>query len=183
MIMRQRLAWFGLFVLAAAVVPAAGCAYVSNRGNDLLDVVDVGATVSEDPHISLYAGFLNILTLGYSDFDGTLYGIGGREAGALRARQEAGGLVLWGYEQFGYEDFDPADPDSPPPYKVGVVGLIDGPPPRDGQIVNCPKLLHLGWVGLTLNCKFGELADFLVGLTTIDIMGDDNSGDLQPDGP
>ena len=39
--------------------------------------------------------------------------------------------------------------------------------------MNCPKLFHLGRVGLTLNCKFGEAADFLLGWLTVDIRADD----------
>ena len=44
------------------------------------------------------------------------------------------------------------------------------------QLANCPKMLHLGWVGLTLNCKFTELTDFLLGWTTLDILSDDHMG-------
>ena len=64
-----------------------------------------------------------------------------------------------------------------------MVGLIDGPGPPRGEIMNCPKLIHLGWVGIALNCKFGELADLLLGWTTLDIMGDDGVPDELLDGP
>ncbi len=162
-------------VLLLTALGSLGCAYMARRGNDALDIVDVGVTASSEPGFALYAGLLNVLSLGYSDVDGTLVGIGGRHAGTVRMRQNARGLLLWGYEQLGYEEFDPADPESPPSWRVGVVGLALGPAPPPGQTVNCPKLLHLGWVGLTLNCRFGELADFLLGWTTLDIMGDDTS--------
>ena len=56
---------------------------------------------------------------------------------------------------------------------MGVIGLVQGPGPTGGHVVNCPKLFHIGWIGLTLNCKFGEFADFLLGWTTVDVMGDD----------
>jgi hypothetical protein len=169
---------------AAVLLSCTGCAYVQNRGNDLLDVVDVGVTVSKEPGVAVYAGFLNILSLGYSDVDGVLLGTGGRHVGAVDFRQNAGGLLLWGYEQFGYEDFDADDSDSPPPWGVAVAGRGRRPP--RGQIINCPKMVHLGWIGLTLNCKFGELADLLLGLTTFDFMGDDHAGeaaDQPPAGP
>jgi hypothetical protein len=39
--------------------------------------------------------------------------------------------------------------------------------------VSCPKLLHLGWVGVELNCRFVELADFLLGWAGVDFMEDD----------
>jgi hypothetical protein len=40
-------------------------------------------------------------------------------------------------------------------------------------VLYCPKVLHLGWVGVALNCHLPELADFFLGWTTLDIMGDD----------
>ncbi len=165
-----------ILLCLCVVLSASGCTYMQHRGSDALDMFNVGVTVSKEPGFSLYAGVLSVvLTLGYSNVDGTLYGLADGNAGAVRMRQNAGGVILWGYEQFGYEQFDAADEDSPEPWKVGLIGVIEGPGPRDGQVVNCPKLLHLGWVGLTLNCKFGEMADFLLGWTTLDLMGDDET--------
>ncbi len=152
---------------------AGGCGYLQNRGSDALDIIDAGVTVSPQPQFSLYSGFLNVLSLGYSNMDGTFYGLSEGRGGKAVARQNAGGLLLYGVEQLGYRDVNFENPASPEPWKVGIIGLAEGPGPRNGQVVNCPKLLHLGWVGLTLNCKFGELADFLLGWTTADIMGDD----------
>ncbi len=167
-----------LICCCVLVLSSGGCAsYWASRGNDALDIFDVGVTVSRDPQFSLYAGFLNVAALGYSRMDGTLLGIGGRHAGAVATRQNAAGLLVWGEERLGYEDFDREDPESPESWRVGPVGLATGPAPPNGQTVNCPKLLHLGWVGLTLNCRFGELADFLLGWATLDIMGDDAAGE------
>jgi hypothetical protein len=168
-----------LLVITAGL-SGTGCTYLHNRGNDAADLIDVGVTVSDQPQFAFYMGFLNILSLGYSNVDGTLYGLAERHAGANEMRQNAGGVLLWGSEQLGYRDFDPADAGSPEPYKVGVIGLIEGPGPTDGHVVNCPKLCHIGWIGLTLNCKFGELADFLLGWTTLDVMGDDRSRLAEP---
>jgi hypothetical protein len=165
-----------LVVLLAGMLFNSGCAYLQNRGNDALDIFDVGITTSEEPQFALYAGFLNIAALGYSNVDGTLAGIGHRNVGVMQVRHHAAGILVYGDEQFGYDgDYNAADPNSPEPWRVGIVGLMEGPGPRNGQVVNCPKLLHLGWLGLTLNCKFGELADFILGLTTLDIMSDDRA--------
>jgi hypothetical protein len=165
-----------LFLLVAVVLCSnTGCTYLINRGNDAADIFDVGITVSKEPQFGLYAGVLNLLTIGYSNFDGTLYGLGNRNFGAVTAREKAGGLLVRGHEQFGYEDFEVVDPESPLPWRVGFIGLIEGPRPPAGQIVNCPKILHLGWIGVSLNCKFGQLLDFVLGWTTIDIMGDDKT--------
>ena len=161
-------------VLLAVMVQSAGCStYWSNRGGDLMDIFDVGVTTSSEPGFSLYAGILNVLTLGYSNVDGTFFGMTAGQAGAVEMRQNAWGLLLWGKEQFGYESFDRSDPQSPEAWRVGVIGLIQGPGPRGDQVLNCPKMLHLGWIGLTINCSFSELADFLLGWGSLDIMGDD----------
>jgi hypothetical protein len=146
---------------------------MQKRGNDALDIFDVGVTVSGKPGFSLYAGFLNIAALGYSHVDGTFLGIAGRDTGVMPVRNRAAGLFLWGREHFEYKDFDPAVEDMSKRYCVGLIGLIQGPGPRGRDVVNCPKLLHLGWVGITLNCHFAELADFLLGWTTLDFRGDD----------
>ena len=173
----SRWSWLvGGAALLAAVLLCSGCAYTHNRGNDALDVVEAGVTFSKKPGFSLYVGFLNVVPLGYSDVDGTLYGIAHREAGALPMRHNAAGVLLWGEEQLGYMDFSPDDPASPESWRVGVIGLVQGRPLPQHEILNCPKLLHLGWVGLALNCHLAELADFLLGWAGVDIMGDDTAG-------
>jgi len=174
--MRLTISRVVILLMLPLLLGSAGCAYMGNRGNDALDIFDVGVTTSPKAGFSLYAGFLNLAALGYSEVDGTLYGLAGRHAGAIPMRQNAGGLVVWGYEQLGYEDFDAADPASPPSWGVGPIGWITGPCPPPSQVLNCPKLLHLGRVGITLNCHFGELADFILGWTTLDIIGDDTAG-------
>jgi hypothetical protein len=164
----------GTLTLLAGVL-CAGCGYLQDRGNDALDIFDVGVTVSKDPGLSVYCGFNSILPVGFAYMDGWLLGSGGRHVGIVPARNRGIGLVLWGEEQIAYKDFDGNDPKSPPLRRVGILGLIQGPIPDRRNILACPKLLHLGWIGLTLNCKIGEAIDFLVGLTTIDIMKDDVS--------
>lgn len=159
--------------LMALALASAGCTYLGDRGRDAADFLDFGVTVSKEPQFSLYAGFLSVVPLGYSNVDGTMYGLSDRQFGGAAMRHNARGILLWGEEQLGYRDFDPLGPQSPEPWRVGVLGLSQGPGPRNGQVVNCPKLLHLGWAGVALNCKFGELVDFLLGWFTVDIMGDD----------
>ena len=160
-------------VLLSALLCSTGCSYMQKRGNDALDFVDLGITVSKKPGLSLYVGFVNVVSLGYSKVDGTLLGIAHRDAGALPMRHNASGILLQGREQLGYADVDREDPNSPEPWQVGIIPVVKGTNIPKHELLNCPKLLHLGWVGIALNCHFAELADFFLGWTTLDIMGDD----------
>jgi len=109
--------------------------------------------------------------------DGWLIGLGRRHVGIMQTRSRGAGLLLWGQERWGYEDdYNPSDPSSPAFWRVGAIGLSEGPPPDWRNVFVCPKMIHFGWVGFTLNCKLGEMADFLLGWTTIDIMKDDTAG-------
>ena len=164
-------------VLLSALFFSTGCSYMQKRGNDALDFMEFGITVSKKPQLSLYVGLVNVVSLGYSNVDGTLLGIAHRDAGALPMRHKAGGILLKGREQLGYEDVDWEDPNSPEPWQVGIIPVVKGASIPKHELLNCPKLLHLGWVGITLNCHFAELADFFLGWTTLDIMGDDGGGE------
>ncbi len=169
----------GGLVLMAGVLLSTGCTYAQNRGNDALDFLEIGVTASRKPHFALYVGLANVITIGYAKLDGTFYGIAHRRAGAMPVRYDTRGVLLWGEEQLGFGDFDVDDADSPQPWRVGVIGLAQGSAIPRHELLNCPKLLHLGWVGLSLNGHLAELADFFVGWTTTDIMGDDASGQPQ----
>jgi len=160
--------------LAALCAFCGGCAYMQNRGNDALDILDVGITVSTEPHVAAYAGFQSLLALGYSEMDGKLIGIGQRQVGILDMRYNAGGMLLEGHEQFAYgKNFDPADPESPPRRGAGL-GLIYHESPRNAmEALQCAKFVHLLFIGADLNCKIGEVVDFVLGWTTLDIGRDD----------
>ncbi len=168
-------------ILTVSMLCGSGCAYLQNRGNDALDVLDIGVTASQKPKFALYASDLNIIAIGYSNVDGTLVGIGGRKVGVMPVRHHAGCIVLYGYEQFGYEDFIMEDPESPERWRVGLIALFEGPPPPKGQIANIPRMLHLGWIGVAFNVRLGELVDLILGFTTLDIMKDDTAGVITAD--
>jgi len=166
-----------LLVLAGCVAGLSGCTYLSNRGHDLEQCINTGVTVSSTPQFSLYIDLFSVFPVGYSNFDGMLYGYANERGGAFRARHESAGAVLWGREQFGWgERFNAEDVNSPSPWRVGVIGLSNGPVPPKQETVNSPKLLHLGWVGIAVYCRPNEMADFLLGWFGIDIMGDDKTG-------
>ena len=89
-------------------------------------------------------------------------------------RFSAGGLVLEGYEQFGYcDDFDANDTATPKRRGNALGMLYDAKPSGAMEMLQCPKIVHLGWVGVNVTCKLSELADFVLGWTTIDIADDD----------
>jgi len=167
-----------ILILVGALF-CSGCSspYMRNRGFDAMDMFDGGITTSEKPRFALYLGFFNFVTVGYSNFDGTLHGICGREFGKFPALHHCGGAFLWGRETLGYNDaLDPSKPGVPDSYAVGPLGLALGPRPPFRQTLNCPKLLHLGWVGVALNCHFPEFADFFLGWLGMDIYDDDVVG-------
>lgn len=163
---------FGAFLGSGCSTP-----YMRNRGFDAMDMFDGGITTSDKFEFALYLGFFNFLTVGYSDFDGTLHGICGRKFGDFQAHHHGTGLLVWGQEELGY-DGPPgtASLDKPDKYSVGPLGLALGPRPPFRQTLNCPKLLHLGWVGVALNCHFPEFADFFLGWLGFDIYDDDVVG-------
>ena len=171
---RTLVMWIAVAVLA---LMSSGCAYMSDRGNDAMDMFDMGFTVTSEPRFAVYAGFQSLIALGYSDVDGKMIGIGDRDAGVLDFRHNAAGMVLEGYEQLAVgSDYDPASEDSPVKRGIGL-GLIYGDH-ADSLIgaLNCPKLVHVGFIGFSLNCKVGEVADFILGWSTLDIANDDKDG-------
>ena len=165
----------GIAMLAG--IFCSGCSYMQRRRNDALDMFDIGVTVSEESGFSLYSSCFNIFTLGYSRVDGTFHGLCGGRTGSFPMRHNATGLVVWGSERMGYDEVDFADPNSPESWRVGPLGLILGPGPDKDHVMSCPKLLHLGRFGVAFICQFGEWADFFLGWTTLDIMGDDSARD------
>jgi hypothetical protein len=164
----------------------AGCTYLRNRGNDALDIFDLGLTVSKKPQFGLYADWFNLTTLGFSHIDGWLLGWGMRHAGAPTYQEHAWGVLLWGSEKIGIGPFNPEDPhqatssytgskDECPRYDAGIIGLFAGNnhPPLI-QDFECNKGFHLAFIGVYNTCRPIDLIDFILGWTTLDIMGDDN---------
>jgi len=172
----RRVGRFTQLGLLGMVLLLTGCGYFQNRLGDARRMFDVGVTVSSKPGFSFYADFLDIAALGYAHVDGHIIGLGGGHAGYIPMRQRAAGLLLWGKEEFAFGEFDPQDPENPASWRVGIIGLIGGPGPYGEHILNNLKVLHLGWIGLEINGKFAEIADFILGWTTYDLMGDDTAG-------
>lgn len=165
--------WVTVAVLA---LMGSGCAYLSDRGNDALDIFDVGLTVTSEPRLAAYCGFQSLIAIGYSDVDGKMIGIGDRRVGVIDFRHNAAGIVLEGYEQLGVgSNFDLSDEDSPVKRGIGLGLIYGGYPDSFMGALNCPKFVHIGFIGCNMNCKLGELVDFLLGWTTLDIANDDRN--------
>jgi len=163
--------------IVVALLAATGCAsYWRDRGNDAADFIDVGITYSKTPQIGLYAGFQSILTIGYADVDGGMLGLGQGQFGDLPMRNRNMGLAIVGVEQYAFDGhYDALNPASPEERGAGL-GMLAYPAPNSAmEFLQCPKFVHLGWIGLNVNCKIGELLDFVLGWTTLDIGGDDGA--------
>ena len=163
-----------LGIMAAILMACGGCAYLKDRGNDALDIFDVGMTFTKEPRVGIYAGFQSLLAAGYANVDGWMAGVGNRHAGWLDMRYHAAGCLLEGYEQWGFDgDYDPADEGSPTKRGIGVGLIYGGYPTTVVKALNCPKFLHVGFIGVNVNCKIAQALDFVLGWTTLDIGLDD----------
>ena len=165
----------------------SGCAspYLKDRGNDLADVFDIGITVSEKPQFRLdFQPFL--FTLGYSDVEGQLIGVGSRCWGVNDFESKGWGAVLTGEGVYGTGPFNSSDPrqywpvndpenapEERPVYGMGLIPAAQGDEVLWTKYVECNKGIHLGWVGIHVPCRPLDLVDFVLGFTTLDIMQDD----------
>ena len=165
----------GLVALASALalVGSAGCTYLAHRGQDALDMIDLGVTASARPGFALYYNFVPVVPIGYGHVDGTFLGIGGGRAGAMPHYERSRGVVLWGEEEVAFGDFDAADPETYNAFRSGIVGLAQGPAPGPDYTLSCPHYIHLGWIGVVASPRYLQMLDFILGWTTLDIGFDD----------
>lgn len=178
--------WTLALLIASTVFFSSGCAYFKNRGNDAMDFLDVGVTVSDSwkPSFRCYFDMFVVTPIGFAATDCNFYGLSHRRFGKMDIRDHSWGVLLLGKERRGIGEFDASNPYHArqdqsdltdwPTYKVGVVGLIAKPdPPPWRQFFEGKRGLHLGWVGIDLTCRINEMVDFLLGWTSLDIMSDD----------
>ena len=93
--------------LALVVVLACsqGCAYFRHRGEDLLEIADIGFTLSAKPGFALYADAVSVLPGGISYVDGYFLGWGGGQFGWTRHYEHCWGLLVIGHETHGWGKF------------------------------------------------------------------------------
>ncbi len=172
--------------LVASGILSQGCAYMHARGRDAKDMLDIGITVTPrlKPDFALYFDFFNVLPLGYGRIDGINLGLGNGQIGALDFTYHNWGVLAVGAERKGSGQFNPDDPRQARPdqadlterprFDVGFVNAFKGeePPPKM-QFLECDRALHLGWIGIHATIRPVDIIDFILGWTTLDIVGDD----------
>jgi hypothetical protein len=161
---------------------------MGDRGRDALDMVDLGITINTHarPDFAVYGDIFSLIQLGYAHVDGKAIGIGNRQIGVLDHEFKNWGALVWGSEQKGSGAFDPTDPHQARPdqhelterprFDVGLLrlGESDNPPPAV-QFLEVDRGFHLGWIGIFATVRPLDIIDFVLGWTTIDIIGDDLS--------
>ena len=163
-----------LALLAAALVPSAGCAYLTHRLNDASDVLEMGVTVSDEAQFAAYGGVTHGFMIGYSALRCKLHGLANSQWGAHEVVDDS-----WGYGFLGVDLHETASGGATlpqtglPEYDTGILGLGFGRTAGLNRGLNSPAMLHFGWCGLMFNLKGAELVDFLLGCFTLDIMNDD----------
>lgn len=164
-------------VLALAVMLAAaqGCTWPKHRGEDFLEMADFGLTITATPQIGLYANGVSMFCGGYSNIDGWFAGWGGGKLGIQRHFNKCWGLLVVGYEEIGWGDFDKDDPDTYYHQQQGIVGVTSPPyETNPSYFPACVHFLpHIGFVGLVWNLRYMEMIDFYLGFAGLDIAGDD----------
>jgi len=178
-----------MLFLSPAFALTGGCAYMRDRGNDALDIFDIGFTVSDkgcEPDFAVYVGILGNIPIGFACVDAKLLGIGNQQIGYMHYENESWGALAWGSAWMGCGKFnskdtyqareDQRDLKERPRFNTGPARMImeDNTSPVL-TFFECDKGVHLGWFGVLLNCRPVELIDFVVGWTTLDIVCDDLS--------
>jgi len=165
-----------LLAVAGCLLVHHGCTYFQHRGEDALDMLELGVTVSEKPSFSAYFCVVSLANFGGGYVDGHVLGIGGGRAGWIRHYQKSIGLILWTYEELGWGDeFDIEDAETLDCHHFGVMGWLAYPERRPAYAPACMKSLHLGYGGMVANVRFLEIVDFLLGWYGLDLCGDDGT--------
>jgi hypothetical protein len=176
-----------LMVCISSVISIQGCSYMADRGRDALDIMDIGISVTPSvvPDFACYFDFFNATPIGYSHVDGKILGIAYRQVGWLDYESHNWGVLSHGVEKQGTGDFDPDNPhyahvgettgDEWPQWDAGFVRLFTGDnPPPPLQHLECSRVVHIGWIGILWDIRPIDAIDFVVGWTTLDMMGDDD---------
>ncbi len=112
----------GVALVAGCSHPARVGGYFKDRGNDLAQCVDLGVTWTEEPYWSVYACLLGLSSIGAGHVDGEFAGLGGGHFGEMRHYHKVCGLLLWTYEELGWDGFDVNKPETLYRWHNGPIG-------------------------------------------------------------
>jgi hypothetical protein len=177
----------GLVVLSlcAALWMSMGCrqvlTYAKYRGQDALEMIDLGISVTKTPQLGLYWNSLDVLVAGYAKLDGWFVGWGGNQIGVTRMHVRAWGF-LWGYQEIGWGDYDLKDKKTLYIDSGGLPGFVTSAIPGF-EPKNIPAYTpacvhffpHIAYVGIVWNARWWEIIDFIVGFSGVDLSGDDGN--------
>ncbi len=184
--MKTRRCVRGLVVVALCAVlwGSMGCqqvlTYAKYRGQDALEMVDVGFSITTTPQWGFYWNSLDALTFGWCDLNGYFLGWGGNQIGLTRLHAHCYGLG-YAYEEIGWGDYDLKKPWTlyitnggiPGWSMFGVPGAPKKIPAYGGACVHF--FPHLGYMGIVWNARWFEMLDFFVGFSGLDLAGDDGN--------
>ncbi|HPD13429.1 MAG TPA: hypothetical protein PLE19_00670 [Planctomycetota bacterium] len=138
--------------LAVVLLAAQGCTnwqggvagFLRNRAKDAMECADIGITISDRAQGCFYAAFMSAVPFGYGEVDGTFFGLGGGDFGAMRIHYRHWGLgligreeVAWGNSIWDFPEFDPDTPDDRMNCQgVGILGFFT--PPYDARPAGRP---------------------------------------------
>ena len=147
--------------------------YLKWRFEDLLETVEVGLTLSSKSCGGFYVDPASLAPLGACYFDGTFVGVGGGQLGVTRHYMAGVGAVIWGYEEYGWQDFDRRDLTTVQALGVGPIGLLLPPYGGPASALSSRVYVHLGQLGVIANANAMEAVDLAFGFAGIDVGGDD----------
>lgn len=164
-----------LILLCAGLATAGGgCTYLQHRVEDMAEIADIGVSFSSKPQLSVYGSLASVACLGYSNFDGTVLGMGGGFVGKVGQDNRCAGLLWYGRERVTWRQGGGRHRYRHP---QGISAIMDAPRwPGPAYCPACVHYLHLGWVGVVGNARYAEMLDFVLGFFFIDIACDDGRG-------
>jgi len=136
-------------LMVAGLVALAGCTslsaraknpvhfvglYFQDRYEDFAETIDLGLTFTEEPSFALYGHFASLTPFGVAQVDGYYLGIGGGQIGLTRHYVAGAGALVWGYEELGWQQYDPDDLTTLSSAGVGPVGILMPPWHRPGAV-------------------------------------------------
>ncbi len=171
-----------LVVAVVAALPGCASKYMKHRGDDALQMVDIGITTTKTPYGSFHLCGFGLVSLGVGRVDGQFHGLGGDQFGTTEHFHRDLGVILWSYDEVGWgKKMDPEKPETLQRLHIGPIGYLLYPERRPPYAFACLHYLHLGYVGLVGNIRYVEILDFLLGWASVDICNDDGKPPLAGD--